>query len=131
MSMYVPHKTLVQITKLDTLGLSTLFMELKHKHTSFYCTLLCRTTQVLRFLQMEGKILYQRKHCISLYCNSLYCDTGFVVVVWNQTCIISEVCLHICDTLQSSDDLSLLPIFPTAPGHKASDQTNSFSQARV
>ena len=45
---------------------------------------------MLHFLQTEGKTLHQQKDY-----DSLYCDTEFIVVVWNQNCSISEVCLYL------------------------------------
>lgn len=32
-------------------------------------------------------------------CASIYCDTRFIAVVWNQTCNISEVCLYFKEML--------------------------------
>lgn len=44
---------------------------------------------MLPSLQIPGKTLYQQKDY-----DSLYCDTIFIVVIWNKTHSISEVCLH-------------------------------------
>lgn len=40
-----------------------------------------------QFLQIKGKTL-QKNY------DSLYCNAHFIVVVWNQTCSISKVCLY-------------------------------------
>lgn len=50
------------------------------------------------FKQIEGKTLHKQRNY-----NLLYCDNHFMVVVWNQTYSISEVCLY------SS------PLFPVPP----------------
>lgn len=62
----------------------------QYKHTSFYCTSLYCTAQILHFLQIEDKTLQQQKD----YYNLLYCDTRFIAVVWNWTLNISEICLY-------------------------------------
>lgn len=48
-----------------------------HRHTSLHCTLLYCASQVLCFLQVEGKILRQQKDS-----NSFYCDT---LLQWSGT----------------------------------------------
>ena len=55
----------------------------------FYCTFLYDALQILHFLQTEGKTLRQQK------VDLLWCDTSFIVVVWNHTCNISEVCVYL------------------------------------
>lgn len=52
-----------------------------YRLTSFYCTPLCCTSQVLCFLQIEGKIFHQQNNYALLYCSGC---TG----------TISEVCLY-------------------------------------
>lgn len=47
--------------------------------TLFYCASLYRMSQMLCFLQIKGKTLYQPKAY-----TSLYCDVCFIVVVWNR-----------------------------------------------
>ena len=65
--------------------------------------------QTLPFEQIEGKTLHQQKDDISLYC-----DTCFIVVLWNQTRNFSKACLctsqgHVCfenqDPLEDEDIL--------------------------
>ena len=51
------------------------------QHILFYCALLYCFSQVLHFLQVEGKILHRQKENDSFYCN-----THLITVVWNQTC---------------------------------------------
>lgn len=47
---------------------------------------------------MEGKALYQQNNHESLYCDTIC----YVMVAWNQTRNISEVCLSQLPTLVSS-----------------------------
>lgn len=77
---------------------SSFHLGFKYKHTSFYCALFYCVLQVLRFLQMEGKALYQQNNHESLYCDTIC----YVMVAWNQTRNISEVCLSQLPTLVSS-----------------------------
>lgn len=64
------------------------------RHTLFYCAWRY-ASQMLCVLQIEGKTFHQHKDY-----DSLYCDTNFIVVVWNQTGNISEVCLYFINAPQ-------------------------------
>lgn len=44
---------------------------------------------MVRFLQIESKTFHQQKDY-----DSLYCDTRFIMEVWNQTRNIPKVCLY-------------------------------------
>lgn len=66
----------------------------KRVNVQVYLTLLHFTwlsfTDELFVLQIEGKTLHQQKDY-----NLLYCHTGFIVVMWNQTLNMSEIFLYI------------------------------------
>lgn len=55
-----------------------------------YCTLLCRASQVLRFLQRDGKALHQQEGY-----HSLCCDTRLIVVGWTRTWDVSSL-IYVC-----------------------------------
>ena len=58
------------------------------KYLLLLCFTFC-TTQMLHFLQIEGKTFHWQKDG-----NLLYCDTHFIAVAWNQTHNIPEAGLH-------------------------------------
>lgn len=60
----------------------------EYRYTSFYCILLYYTSEMLNFYKLKAKILIQQKNCDSLYCN-----TCFIVMIGDLTHSISKVCL--------------------------------------
>lgn len=56
----------------------------RYRQALFYCA-----SQMLRFLQTEGKTFHQQKDY-----DSLHCHICFIAVVWNPTCNIPKVCLY-------------------------------------
>ena len=78
----LPSGNVIPVTVVN--GAETGVWKEKYKDNLFYCTSLYCTLQVLHSSQIEGKTFHQQNDYFSLYC-----DTRFIVVVWNQTQNIS------------------------------------------
>lgn len=109
-----PKRTFVQKTKFGVFGVKHLFHSFEvQAYLAFLRFTLLHHTGIASFT--NGKILHQQKRLyLTLLWNSHYWDTCFIVVVCNQTYMISKECLYILDYLHSYNDFSLPPIFPTA-----------------
>lgn len=115
-------KTLqLKITKLGGFGVKHLFypFEVQTYLILLHFALLHYTG--VMFLQMEDKAPTSKNITIH-FTEKL---TNFIATLpllrWsgNKPAVSPRLCLYTLDTPQSCDDLSLLPIFPTAPAHKA------------